>query len=87
MTVKHLSLEYDMGNERGAFSPGDVLSGRVTVVTSKETKVQCFLIRAKGKAKVAWHDQQGQATVLHSDKKEYFHFEHIFLQDKNKGDG
>lgn len=87
MTVKHLSLEYNKVNERGTFSPGDILSGRVTVVTSKETKVQRFLVRAKGKAKVTWYDQGGQATAIHSDKKKYFNFEHVILQDKNKGDG
>ncbi|TDH12705.1 hypothetical protein EPR50_G00049600 [Perca flavescens] len=87
MTVKHISVDYNKVNERGTFSPGDILSGRVTVVTSKETKVQCFLVKAKGKAKVTWHQQEGQATGMHSDKKIYFHFEHIILQDKNKGDG
>lgn len=87
MTVKHLSVEYSKVNERGTFSPGDIISGRVTVVTSKETKVQCFLVKAKGKAKVTWCEQEGQATGVHSDKKKYFNFEHIILQDKNKRDG
>ncbi|XP_055367901.1 arrestin domain-containing protein 3-like isoform X1 [Betta splendens] len=87
MAVKHLSLEYDKVNERGTFSPGDVLSGRVTVVSSKETTAQRFVVRAKGKAKVTWPEQRGRSTVLHSDKKEYFKFEHVILQDKNKGDG
>ncbi|XP_068167874.1 arrestin domain-containing protein 3-like [Antennarius striatus] len=87
MSVKHLSVDYDKVNEGGSFSPGDILSGRVTVVTTKETKVQSFLVRAKGKAEVAWCEQQGQSTVAHSDKKKYFYFEHIILQDKNKGDG
>ncbi|XP_070690524.1 arrestin domain-containing protein 3-like [Pempheris klunzingeri] len=83
MTVKHLSVDYNKVNERGTFSPGDTLSGKVTVVTSKEIKVQCFLVKAKGKAKVTWCEQ-GQT---HSNKKKYFYFEHIILQDKNKGDG
>lgn len=87
MTVKHLSVDYDKVNERGTFSPGDTISGRVTVVTSKETKVQCFVVKAKGKAKVAWPEQKGQATEIYSNKKKYFYFEHIILQDKNKGDG
>ncbi|XP_028269742.1 arrestin domain-containing protein 3-like [Parambassis ranga] len=87
MTVKHLSVEYDKVNERGIFSPGDILSGKVTVVTSKETKVQCFWVKAKGKAKVTWYEQEGQNKVLHSNKKKYFHFEHIILQDRKKGDG
>ncbi|XP_051277304.1 arrestin domain-containing protein 3-like isoform X1 [Dicentrarchus labrax] len=87
MTVKHFSVEYNKVNDRGTFSPGDILSGRVTVVTSGETKVQCFLVKAKGKAKVTWYEQEGQATGVHSDKKKYFYFEHIILQDKNKGDG
>ncbi|XP_068461109.1 arrestin domain-containing protein 3-like [Clinocottus analis] len=87
MTVKHLSVDYNKVNEQGTFSPGDTLSGRVTVVTSGGTKVQCFLVKAKGKAKVTWHKQEGQATRTHEDKRKYFHFEHIFIQDKNKGDG
>ncbi|XP_034547450.1 arrestin domain-containing protein 3-like [Notolabrus celidotus] len=87
MTVKHLSVDYNKVNERGTFSPGDTISGKVTVVTSKETKVQCFVVKAKGKAKVAWSEQNGQVTEVYSDKKKYFYFEHIILQDKNKGDG
>lgn len=87
MTVKHLSVDYKKVNERGTFSPGDILSGRVTVETRKETKVQSLLVKAKGKATVTWQDQEGQATGTHSDKKKYFYFEHIILQDKNKGDG
>lgn len=87
MTVKHLSVEYDKLNERGTFSPGDILSGKVTVVTSKETKAQCLWVKAKGKAKVTWYEQEGQNKVLHSNKKKYFHFEHIILQDRKKADG
>ncbi|KAI3372505.1 hypothetical protein L3Q82_022981 [Scortum barcoo] len=62
-------------------------SAMVTVVTSKETKVQCFLVKAKGKAKVTWCEQGRQGTEVYSNKKKYFYFEHIILQDKNKGDG
>uniref|UniRef100_A0A3Q2P2E0 Arrestin domain-containing protein 3-like n=1 Tax=Fundulus heteroclitus TaxID=8078 RepID=A0A3Q2P2E0_FUNHE len=87
MTVKHFSVEYDRVNDQGAYSPGDVLSGKVTVVTSKNIKVQSFLVRAKGKAKVTWYEQEGQSSVVHSNKKKYFYFEHMILQDKNKGDG
>ncbi|XP_068594941.1 arrestin domain-containing protein 3-like [Brachionichthys hirsutus] len=87
MSVKRLTVDYDKVNEGGSFSPGDVLSGRVTVVTTKETKVQSFLVRAKGKAEVTWCEQEGQSAVVHSDKKKYFYFEHVILQDKNKGDG
>lgn len=87
MTVRHLSVDYNKVNERGVFSPGDTLSGRVTVVTSGETKVQCFLVKAKGKAKVKWHEQDGRAEGMHVDRRKYFYFEHIIIQDKNKGDG
>nr|XP_054587424.1 arrestin domain-containing protein 3-like [Nothobranchius furzeri] len=87
MTVKHFSVDYDRVNGQGTYSPGDLLSGKVTVVTSKEIKVQKLLVRAKGKAKVTWNQQEGQTTVVHSNKKKYFYFEHIIIQDKNKGDG
>uniref|UniRef100_A0A8C8A5K8 Arrestin C-terminal-like domain-containing protein n=1 Tax=Oryzias sinensis TaxID=183150 RepID=A0A8C8A5K8_9TELE len=87
MAVKHFSVEYDKLSERDAHSPGDVLSGKVTVVTSRKIKVQCFYVKAKGKAKVAWYEEEGQTKVLHSNKKKYFEFEHVVIQDKNKGDG
>ncbi|XP_054905130.1 arrestin domain-containing protein 3-like [Poeciliopsis prolifica] len=87
MTVKHFSVEYDRVKDRDIYSPGDILSGKVTVVTTKEIKVQSFLVRAKGKAKVTWYEQEGQNSVVRSNKKKYFYFEHIILQDKNKGDG
>lgn len=86
MTVKHLFVEFNKVNEQGTFSPGDILSGNVIVVISKEIKVQCFLVKAKGKAKVTWHEKEGEDIVAHSNKKKYFYFEHIILQDK-KGDG
>lgn len=87
MTVKHFSVEYDKVNDQGVYCPGDILSGKVTVVTTKEIKVQSFLVRAKGKAKVMWYEQEGQTSVVQSNKKKYFYFEHIIIQDKNKGDG
>lgn len=87
MTVKLLAVDYEKANERGAFSPGDVLSGKVTLVTSKEIKAQCFSVKAKGRAKVTWSEREGRSGVVRSDKKRYFHLEHIILQDKNRGDG
>ncbi|XP_034025348.1 arrestin domain-containing protein 3-like [Thalassophryne amazonica] len=86
MTVKRLSVDCDKLNERGTFSPGDTLSGTVTVVTTKQIKVQRFVVKAKGKAQVTWTEKDGQATLICSDKKKYFYFENIILQDK-KGDG
>ncbi|XP_072289548.1 arrestin domain-containing protein 3-like [Eucyclogobius newberryi] len=87
MTVKHFHVEYSKLNNEGTYSPGDTLTGRVVVVTTKETKVQCFYVQAKGKAKVSWCEGNGANTVVHQDKRKYFYFEHIILQDKNKGDG
>lgn len=87
MAVKLLAVDYEKANGRGVFSPGDVLSGKVTLVTSKEIKAQCFSVKAKGRAKVTWCEREGGSGVVHGDKKRYFHLEHIILQDKNKGDG
>uniref|UniRef100_A0A3B4AJE0 Arrestin-like N-terminal domain-containing protein n=1 Tax=Periophthalmus magnuspinnatus TaxID=409849 RepID=A0A3B4AJE0_9GOBI len=81
------TLKYNKLNEQGTYSAGDSLTGQVVVVTSKETRVQCFYVRAKGKAKVTWSEGSGPNTVVHQDKRKYFYFEHIILQDKNKGDG
>nr|XP_057939364.1 arrestin domain-containing protein 3-like [Doryrhamphus excisus] len=87
MIIKCFSVEYDQMNERATLSPGDTLSGRVTVEARKETKVQCLMVKAKGKAEVKWCDQDGPTTTLNQEKKHYFRLEIIILQDKNKGDG
>ena len=88
MTIKHLRVEYDQNNgTTGAFFPGDILFGRVMVVADKETKVQCLIVKAKGKVEVKWPEQQGNGPPeVVSDKKRYFYFEKILLQDK-KADG
>ncbi|XP_059910245.1 arrestin domain-containing protein 3-like isoform X1 [Gadus macrocephalus] len=88
MTIKHLRVECDQKNgTTGAFSPGDILFGRVMVMADKETKVQCLIVKAKGKVEVKWPEQQGNGPpVVISDKKRYFYFEKILLQDK-KADG
>ncbi|KAM6965423.1 arrestin domain-containing protein 3-like [Aplochiton taeniatus] len=85
MTIK-LLLHYDKVNEKGTFSPGDTVLGMATVVASKETKVQCFVVNVKGKAKVKWSEQDGAPAMVHTDKKIYFHFEQIILQER-RGDG
>lgn len=87
MTVRHFSVDYKKPNEHGSFSPGDTISGHVTVVTSRKIKAQCLLVKAKGKAQVGWCEQDGKASAVCSDKRKYFCLEHIILQDKNKGDG
>lgn len=87
MTVRHFSVDYKEPNGHGPFSPGDTISGQVTVVTSRKIKVQCLLVKAKGKAQVGWCEGHGRGAAVCSDKRKYFHLEHIILQDKNKGDG
>lgn len=87
MTVRHFSVDYKKANKHGAFSPGDILYGQVTVVTSRKIKAQCLLVKAKGKAQVGWCEQDGKASAVCSNKRKYFCLEHIILQDKNKGDG
>ncbi|XP_061674597.1 arrestin domain-containing protein 3-like [Syngnathoides biaculeatus] len=87
MSLKHFSVDYDQVNERGTFSSGDVLSGRVTVVAGEDTKVQSLTVKAKGNVEVKWYGQDGASTVLHRDEKKYFCLERIILQDKKIGDG
>lgn len=82
MTIKQFQLDYNTVNEQGTFSAGDTLTGQVTLKVSKKTKVQCFLIKLKGKAEVKWSEQDDQALVLHSRKKRYFYFEKIVLQER-----
>ncbi|XP_036455106.1 arrestin domain-containing protein 3-like [Colossoma macropomum] len=86
-TVKKLSITIDPVNDSNTFTNGDCLSGRVTLKVSKETHIQCFSIKAKGKASVLWSEHYGKyGTVVYHDKETVFKSVQYFVQEKkNKG--
>lgn len=72
MTIRKFAIEYDALNDRNTFSNGDTLTGRVIVEVSKETKIKALIVKAKGKADVAWTETHGEESVTYWDKEKYF---------------
>uniref|UniRef100_A0A3B4C7H2 Arrestin C-terminal-like domain-containing protein n=1 Tax=Pygocentrus nattereri TaxID=42514 RepID=A0A3B4C7H2_PYGNA len=71
--VKKLSIALDPVNASNTFTNGDCLSGRVTLEVSRETRIQCFSLKAKGKASVLWSEHYGKySTVVYHDKETVF---------------
>uniref|UniRef100_A0A3P8W9I1 Arrestin-like N-terminal domain-containing protein n=1 Tax=Cynoglossus semilaevis TaxID=244447 RepID=A0A3P8W9I1_CYNSE len=65
-SVDSFNISYDALNEEGTFSPGDIITGKVTLVLSKETKVKCLYIKAKGDADVCWSEERGDQNRTYS---------------------
>ncbi|KAL2092374.1 hypothetical protein ACEWY4_012172 [Coilia grayii] len=69
-TIKKISVTYDAINPNNTFTCGDIIHGRVTVEIAKDTKIDSFRIKFKGKAQVRWtehdhHHAHGQGHVHH----------------------
>ncbi|XP_047447591.1 arrestin domain-containing protein 3-like [Mugil cephalus] len=52
MSISNFAIEYDAINSRNTFTHGDVITGRIILEVSKETKVQALIFIAQGKARV-----------------------------------
>ncbi|KAL6465511.1 hypothetical protein MHYP_G00256440 [Metynnis hypsauchen] len=81
--VKNLSIALDPVNASNTFTNGDCLSGRVTLEVSKETRIQSFSIKAKGKASVLWSENYGKyTTVVYHDKETVFKSVQYLVQEE-----
>lgn len=85
-TIKKISVTYDAVNSSNTFTSGDILNGRVTVETAKDTKIDTLLIKFKGKAFVRWTERHGKTTHTYWDKEKYFTSEQYFIRE-HKGNG
>ncbi|KAL0979754.1 hypothetical protein UPYG_G00189200 [Umbra pygmaea] len=85
MAIKCFSVDYSMSNEQGTFSSGDRLTGRVTLVLSRDITLQSLSVEAIGKAEVKWTEPDGKNVVVYSEKEKYFCLR--TLLQEGKGDG
>lgn len=85
-TIKNLSITYDEINESNVFTNGDCISGHVSLEVSKETKINSFRIKAKGKARVSWSEQFGYHYRYYLDSEVYFKSVQYFIKEQ-KDDG
>lgn len=87
MTIRNFAIEYDALNDRNTFSNGDTLAGRVIVEVSKETKIKTLIVKAKGKADVAWDETEMENSVTYWDREKYFSQTVLSVLPEDKADG
>ncbi|XP_048843095.1 tyrosine-protein phosphatase non-receptor type 23-like isoform X6 [Brienomyrus brachyistius] len=85
-SIKSITVNYDAVNEGKTFSSGDVVSGRVLLVLSKETKIEGLRVKMKGKAEVRWSEKHGDKTRYYSSKEEYFKLEQLVTGQEKGND-
>lgn len=84
-SVDSFNISYDALNEEGTFSPGDIITGKVTLVLSKETKVKCLYIKAKGDADVCWSEERGDQNRTYSAHRRYFKEKEFIISEAAEG--
>uniref|UniRef100_A0A8C6UPF4 Arrestin-like N-terminal domain-containing protein n=1 Tax=Neogobius melanostomus TaxID=47308 RepID=A0A8C6UPF4_9GOBI len=57
--IQDFKVKYEAVNKENTFSAGDTIKGMVTFTLTKETKIKCLYVKAKGDAHVHWTDSQG----------------------------
>ncbi|XP_077080570.1 arrestin domain-containing protein 3 [Siphateles boraxobius] len=87
MTIRNFAIEYDALKDHNTFSNGDTLAGRVIVEVSKETRIKTLIVKAKGRADVAWTESQGENNVTYWDKEKYFSQTVLSVLPEDKADG
>ncbi|KAL0979785.1 hypothetical protein UPYG_G00189640 [Umbra pygmaea] len=85
-TVKNISVTYD-GVELGrTFCCGDIISGRIILEVTKDCKIDCLSIKAKGKSEVCWTEHHNKTTVTYHSKDKFFSILQCIIQEQ-KGKG
>ncbi|XP_063051328.1 arrestin domain-containing protein 3-like [Engraulis encrasicolus] len=80
-TIKSLSISYDEINESNTFTRGDCISGHVTLEVAKETEINSFEIKAKGKASVSWSESALPMRDYYYDFEAYFKLTQDLMQE------
>ncbi|KAM8885094.1 uncharacterized protein AB9W97_012869 [Spinachia spinachia] len=83
-SIQSLTVTYDALNERGTFSEGDALRGRVTLALLKETTVESLFVKAKGDADVRWTRRSGDRTHTYRAHRRYFKLKLFLLPEDRK---
>uniref|UniRef100_A0A4W4EQT8 Arrestin C-terminal-like domain-containing protein n=1 Tax=Electrophorus electricus TaxID=8005 RepID=A0A4W4EQT8_ELEEL len=71
-----LIITHDPVKESNTFANDDNISGRITLEVSKETRVESFFIKAKGKASVLWSERYNSKIVTPGIHVYPFTFQH-----------
>uniref|UniRef100_A0A673FR02 Si:dkey-172m14.2 n=1 Tax=Sinocyclocheilus rhinocerous TaxID=307959 RepID=A0A673FR02_9TELE len=82
--IKELSLRYDPINESNIYTSRDNVEGRVILEVTKEIKVDSFVVKLTGDAKVRWTEKSGDDERTYRDHERYFKLKQYFIQESSK---
>ncbi|KAM9360775.1 arrestin domain-containing protein 3-like [Symphorus nematophorus] len=80
-TVQSLTMTYDALNEDGTFSEGDTITGKVTLVLSKQATVESLFVKAKGDADVRWTQRSGDNSHTYSAGRRIFKLKQFLIPE------
>ncbi|XP_023138109.1 arrestin domain-containing protein 3-like [Amphiprion ocellaris] len=83
--IKDLNLTYQALNEQGTFSAGDTISGTVSFILTKDTKVKSVAVKAKGDAHVHWTEGTGDDKKTYTAHRRYFKEKEYCVAEKDSG--
>ncbi|XP_037634780.1 arrestin domain-containing protein 3-like [Sebastes umbrosus] len=79
--IKDLNLDYEALNKEGTFSAGDTIIGTVTLTLTKETKVKCLMVKAKGDARIDWQECNQDGT--YNGHRRYFKLKEFLIAEND----
>lgn len=83
--IKDLNLTYEALNEEVTFSAGDTITGTVSFNLTKDTKVKCVAVKAKGDAHVHWTEGSGDDKKSYSAHRRYFKEKQYCVPENDSG--
>uniref|UniRef100_A0A8C6WXQ9 Arrestin-like N-terminal domain-containing protein n=1 Tax=Neogobius melanostomus TaxID=47308 RepID=A0A8C6WXQ9_9GOBI len=87
--IQDFKVKYEAVNKENTFSAGDTIKGMVTFTLTKETKIKCLYVKAKGDAHVHWTDSQGhgdhQNNETHHAHKRYYKAKELLVAENKDG--
>ncbi|XP_060893934.1 arrestin domain-containing protein 3-like [Labrus mixtus] len=83
-SIQSLTMTIDALNEHETFSERDTITGKITLVLIKDTKVESLFVKAKGDANVLWSQKYGKKTYTYCAKKRYFKLKDFLIPEQNE---
>ncbi|XP_018524735.1 arrestin domain-containing protein 3 [Lates calcarifer] len=80
-SIKSFTMTYDALNESRTFSEGDRITGKVTLVLFKDTKVLKLFVKAKGDGSVSWSTTSGDRNHTYSAGRRFFKLKQFLIQE------
>lgn len=88
-TIKNFNINYNVANERGTFSSGDLITGHISFDLTTKSKIISITMELRGKADVHWSTGGGggrrrrRQRRHYSAKVDFFNLKSVILQENH----